>query len=655
MSSDGDMDDPDLRAAIAASLGNFPSEENRPNGNSHEVVDLTAEDSDSDVVPIFPKSNSVIGSETDDDEETVDGDSEDEDMKKAIALSLQDLTKDDDGPWETPDPNESSKPQNSDRPSSQQPQQPQKPTGILGLDRKQMEQERLARLAKRKAVDIPEASQPEPKHPKIEIPSASNKPQIPSTESSVQFPEGVVKKTWAFGLSRRGDDIKIEEVLQRSDLKVAVLSSFMWDMDWLFSKMDQVNTRFVFLMQAKDDATKRQYERETADMRNLKLCFPPMEGQVQCMHSKLMILFHPGHVRIVVPTANLTPYDWGEMGGVMENTVFLIDLPKLHADSERIETNFKKELIYFLQASAAYEMVTTKLNEYDFSKTAHIALVHSIGGSHVGQARVRTGHCGLGRAVDSLGLRTSRPLNIDFVTSSVGNLSDEFMRSIYFACQGDDGMIEYTFRNAKRPPHNKGTSSAPSIDDSTAKEWKDRFRTYFPSLDVVKNSKGGLPSAGTICFQSKWYKSPTFPSQVLRDCESRRPGVLMHNKLMYVRPDEPIQLPDNKQCRAWAYVGSANLSESAWGRLVQDRATKGPKLNCRNWECGVLVPVVEQVPSSETKDIEKQGSGPAATPGNKESEDMLDVFREVVPVPMVLPGKRFGGRREPWFFMETET
>jgi hypothetical protein len=255
MSSDGDTDDPDLRAAIAASLGNFPSEENRPNGNSHEVVDLTAEDSDSDVVPIFPKSNSVIGSETDDDEETVDGDSEDEDMKKAIALSLQDLTKDDDGPWEIPGPNESNKPQNSDRPSSQQPQQPQNPTGILGLDRKQMEQERLARLAKRKAVDIPEASQPEPKHPKIETPSASHKPQIPSTESSVQFPEGVVKKTWTFGLPRQGDDIKIEEVLQRSDLKVAVLSSFMWDMDWLFSKMDQVNTRFVFLMQAKDDAT----------------------------------------------------------------------------------------------------------------------------------------------------------------------------------------------------------------------------------------------------------------------------------------------------------------------------------------------------------------------------------------------------------------
>jgi hypothetical protein len=44
-----------------------------------------------------------------------------------------------------------------------------------------------------------------------------------------------------------------------------------------------------------------------------------MEGQVNCMHSKLMLLFHPEHLRIVVPSANLVPYDWGEQNGVMEN------------------------------------------------------------------------------------------------------------------------------------------------------------------------------------------------------------------------------------------------------------------------------------------------------------------------------------------------
>lgn len=43
-----------------------------------------------------------------------------------------------------------------------------------------------------------------------------------------------------------------------------------------------------------------------------------MEGQVNCMHSKLMLLFHPNYLRIAVPTANLTAVDWGEHS-LMEN------------------------------------------------------------------------------------------------------------------------------------------------------------------------------------------------------------------------------------------------------------------------------------------------------------------------------------------------
>lgn len=54
-------------------------------------------------------------------------------------------------------------------------------------------------------------------------------------------------------------------------------------------------------------------------MPRIRLCFPPMDGEVNCMHSKLMLLFHANHLRIVIPSANLDPYDWGEKGGVMEN------------------------------------------------------------------------------------------------------------------------------------------------------------------------------------------------------------------------------------------------------------------------------------------------------------------------------------------------
>lgn len=53
-------------------------------------------------------------------------------------------------------------------------------------------------------------------------------------------------------------------------------------------------------------------------MPNFRLCFPPMEPQVSCMHSKLLLMFHPGYLRIAVPSANLTPTDWGE-DRLMEN------------------------------------------------------------------------------------------------------------------------------------------------------------------------------------------------------------------------------------------------------------------------------------------------------------------------------------------------
>lgn len=36
------------------------------------------------------------------------------------------------------------------------------------------------------------------------------------------------------------------------------------------------------------------------------------------MHSKLQLLSYPTHLRVVVPSANLVPYDWGETG-TMEN------------------------------------------------------------------------------------------------------------------------------------------------------------------------------------------------------------------------------------------------------------------------------------------------------------------------------------------------
>ncbi|GAD91435.1 tyrosyl-DNA phosphodiesterase domain protein [Paecilomyces variotii No. 5] len=677
-----DLTDPDLRAAIAASLRDLQSSPSNPVSSSRgqgDIVDLTADSDDDELNAVAPKSKSTVGSETDDEE--------DEELRKAIALSMQEG--DDIVSTHKKEPSEKAQNKGNDNatvppavadeatPSGSDP----KPSGIMGIDRKQMEQERLARLAKRKAegnISPPQISRQnkmakqytEQSVPKLAAAGqrlqhsetgahqkkTDNPFPQPSSVPSIQFPKGVVKKTWALGYPRDGNDTTIEEVLQKSDLELAVLSSFMWDMEWLFSKLDTRNTRFLLVMQAKEEETKRQYEAETSYMKNLRLCFPPMEGQVNCMHSKLMLLFHPNYLRIAVPSANLTSYDWGELG-VMENSVFIIDLPKKQdqTSTQTQETPFYRDLVYFLSASTLHANVISKLDAFDFSETASFAFVHTIGGSHAGSAWRKTGLCGLGRAISSLGLRTSKPLNIDFVTSSVGSLTDQFLRSIYLACQGDDGLTEFTLRNSKTFPAKSRGDPNILIKKDTGQESKDRFRVYFPSDSTVRQSRGGPQCAGTICFQSKWFQGPNFPRYALRDCVSRRDGLLMHNKMIFARPDEPITLADGSRCQAWAYLGSANLSESAWGRLVQNRTTKEPKLNCRNWECGVVIPIPQQGTKAETSGSLGAASNekPSDERKNEKESDFAPLFETKVPVPMKLPGRPYGPGMKPWYYMES--
>lgn len=259
---------------------------------------------------------------------------DDEDLKRAIALSLQDsstggagqtareaISLDSDSETERKLIKTASRVEaTKELPSSRAG------LGLLGLDRKQMEQERLGR--KRKAPSI---SPPSPRKTAASgLPtettsavdmttaampaSAATRGSSSSNGKGPVFLAGTTKKTWAFGHERKGDDIKVEEVLQKDDLNLAVLSSFQWDIDWLLAKINTRSTHITLVMQAKDQATQQQYRHETSAMSNLRLCFPSMEGQISCMHSKLMLLSHPHHLRVAVPTANLVSYDWGETG-----------------------------------------------------------------------------------------------------------------------------------------------------------------------------------------------------------------------------------------------------------------------------------------------------------------------------------------------------
>ncbi|KAM5479522.1 hypothetical protein MaudMau93_007829 [Microsporum audouinii] len=650
--------DRDLQAAIDASMEDAVRSQSNLRKNKSSIVDLTG-DSDEDAGPQTQNAQRTL--------EEADSDAE---LQQAIQLSLQSaehLTNSDDAQRAGSD-------ETSSKSEHTESMTPSSGFGILGFDRRKMEEERLARLAKkRKAGDdssAPSAARPL-KASKQEIsvrgqstgkPSsttnaATSKPVAISSEPSIQFPDGAVKKTWAFRCERK-NDIKIEEVFQPSDLELAVLSSFLWDMDWLLLKFTNPKTRFLFIMGAKGAEKQKQLLEETASMPRIRLCFPPMEGEVNCMHSKLMLLFHPGYLRIVTPTANLDPYDWGEKGGEMENMLFLIDLPRKSDGGTGIDdaTPFRDELVYFLKASNINEKIIDKMLQFDFRKTTKYAFVHTIGGSHI-TSYERTGYCGLGTAVKSLGLQVSRPLKLDYVTSSVGSLTSTFLRNLYHAAKGDDGSKPPSARAGKQS--SKASSKSAATNDD---EWQDRVKVYFPSRETVRGSRGGVSAGGTLCLMSKWYNSPTFPRHVMRDNRSVREGLLMHSKILFVRPETgTIERADESTCRGWAYVGSANLSESAWGRLVVDRKTKQAKLNCRNWECGVLV-TVGAAEKEKADGGDGDGDGGSGGSGDKtagvrvssigEGEDLAGVFGDIVPVPMQQPGREYAPGEQPWFYLE---
>src|SRR4051794_19086528 len=74
------------------------------------------------------------------------------------------------------------------------------------------------------------------------------------------------------------------------------------------------------------------------------------------------------------------------------------------------------------------------------------------------------------------------------------------------------------------------------------------------------------------------------------------------------------------------------------GKLVINRVLKKPTISCRNWECGVIIP------------IHTQGSNAF---GNRSTK--ATIFEDVVPVPMKKPGRTIDAENSPWYFIESRS
>lgn len=212
---------------------------------------------------------------------------EDEDLKAAIELSLAENQEEQVSLPSAADVTTESLGASGDPSTNGSVSLPSTATSFAGLDRKAMEAERLARLARKRERSISPPPLSSRKAPKLEnttvsLPSGARltsfstvvnqdqrgrKSEIAnaanqqmkqphsgsaikdepvdehliktelSSQGSLKYPNGVVKRTWAFGFERTSNDVKLEEVLEPLTLRTAVLSAFQWDADWVLAKL----------------------------------------------------------------------------------------------------------------------------------------------------------------------------------------------------------------------------------------------------------------------------------------------------------------------------------------------------------------------------------------------------------------------------------
>jgi len=157
-------------------------------------------------------------------------------------------------------------------------------------------------------------------------------------------------------------------------------------------------------------------------------------------------------------------------------------------------TPFATELLAFLIAQGLPPEVLVGVQKFDFSKTADMAFIQSIPGTHTGEdAVLSTGLPALAQAVDSLEMSASanEKSDVHFATSSLGSLDDGQVEMFSQALRGSD---PYECLSKQSKPASSMGAREPGQSD---------FKIVFPSQRTVEQSKGGTDvscaaSAGTL-------------------------------------------------------------------------------------------------------------------------------------------------------------
>ncbi|GAA5851039.1 hypothetical protein JCM3766R1_004158 [Sporobolomyces carnicolor] len=477
-------------------------------------------------------------------------------------------------------------------------------------------------------------------------PSSSSRAAGHEMKESVRFWSGSIQT-----VSNRHDDDNDDDDNSRrsfsfkqlvgsaSTLTATIVSAFVLDPDWVVAHFPPECPTLLIMPRLKGGGG--ESVKDVPDGRAIKITTNDPESRIRghselyrviptmrdmgawsggCMHTKLLVYFHKDFCRIVIPTANAIEYDWS----IIDNAFYVQDFPLLVGDPRPSTdsnspqspfdnptlTQFSKNFIQIIAQLGAPKAFVSRFAPYDFSASDHVRLVHSIQGKYTEADKFDKGGglASLARAVESLGFQPGGKWDIEATGSSIGRYTPTWLIQFLSSCQGIHPTSYFTHDPSRGGPSSKTSRRYPIDPVVTTKtgpfDWDlVPLKIAFPTNAAVAGSIEGVFGGGTIFCPKATWNAKTFPRRLFHRGESKRDKVVAHTKMILAthkinglgsndaagRSPKGGEDEDEEKYEGWVYVGSHNLTPSAWGNLQDGQ--NGKQLAMNNYELGVVVPI----------------------------------------------------------------
>ena len=320
-----------------------------------------------------------------------------------------------------------------------------------------------------------------------------------------------------------------------------------------------------------------------------KLIHPPSfnsSSQNYTFHPKLIIIKYRAHIRISIGTGNLLECDWNDYGNAL-----LIRNCRLKESHEQPTCSFMNSLLGFIKFvlgvhfEKSVHFLGMSLEDYVW-ETPEIRTVYSI--PLTNQISQNSG-CAFDQIRECMNqFPPAIPFNLEnmrliYVTSFLNALKNSLLRDLVSCFMDDIAEFEQDW-------------------SSLQAKLSRIIRVIYPTKRYVDSTHLGSINSQCLFLKRDLYESFKFNKSVMRQFEGNRlvtgsNQVTPHLKFFVVKNQEEIS--DDTVI----YVGSHNLTASAWGSFSKD----WKRIRCLNYELGLLFLSQKGTKNAKMDLVEKLG------------------------------------------------